>query len=1011
MKFFPLKDSLLKATIKRLKTNEKLLKLYSDNKKFRLRNFFVSKRSWIAIIPGTLITFVLFSLVSWLFKELYYFHFFYFIKLKYETAVSLLDGRLANIATIMSINFAVVGFLFSNLASKNKESYQIMASETKLYPIIYFGLSLVASLTLLSLFRDTMSPHLFISAVTLGIYLILAMLFFIGFLFKNLLQFTNPDHMNDLFKKNFLANIRVVGEENIIKDISQEIYCEELEKIGLPLVNFYSKSENLKSVILKSDGQGIIKDIKISAIIKFLKNVKDLNPEKSCYYSIGVLSSFSRNLELFELNIELGPEDNKKFCSFYKIKNRTESQLNFSEHQEVLFEKFEKATNENDIKQLTFSLNLFKELYENSFRYFDSEKDTKIVENFLILNIEHQIYKNLEFAIQKDKDLIIKDLVQFVFEVLFISLNKNSIIGINRYKFFPMYFYNFYHEKKAYKEVLFEQVSKNLNYLVRTAQNIALEQKNVSSNENTSLLYLTYLIFSNYLVQILLKGEIEDFISSFKDFQKTDLNQGSNFVNKSRNESLKNNEIIVNKIETYNKHINFAYYSWLLYLFKENTLSIDNVIRLISLFENLDLKIEEILGLYLFIDNEENIFGFDYFEFSRWDYKDRSNFIRAYSVPQPHDWLRLGFFIYLVNHINRLENIDIDKIPNSSNYSFMLRQLKEEYKSILQNFETWKRIIFPGIYEKNNDENLKKHFEINSDKIFSFLALLSGRYEAKIKSDIAEQKFSEGLINEFKEDLSKTWRENNNLGKLFSHFGNKKGVNDPKGLYHFGFQTFFKGAKMMFVEKHHSHIYNSNELAWDVTRIAENHFYQKIFKDKQFLKYKNLEDSLKELIKTIKERKFEPNLIILSSKFHYSSEFFKKDTKFINKYELNESQKELFEGTYDGIPFIIAYNEQMEEKIIVSCFEKAFEMVVYEDKKFIDEQFFIDIREIKDSEIRNIFESEKDSWLKDEFGNILTEENALNYIKNSIFIELWVKGDFIIKNPDAYEIAKIEDTE
>jgi len=117
--------------------------------------------------------------------------FFQVISFKPVTPSLLIDQRATNLATIISMTIAVIGFLLSNLSIKEPQTYKLLFERSKLYFIIYYSLTVIGSLILISTLRDTLPGDLFPKLVLMGTYMAVSVLFCIGYLFKTIISFAS----------------------------------------------------------------------------------------------------------------------------------------------------------------------------------------------------------------------------------------------------------------------------------------------------------------------------------------------------------------------------------------------------------------------------------------------------------------------------------------------------------------------------------------------------------------------------------------------------------------------------------------------------------------------------------------------------------------------------------------------------------------------------------------------------------------------------------------------------
>lgn len=285
----------------------------------------------------------------------------------------LIDNRINNIVTITSISLVVVGFLINNIKEKNKETYELLFTETKLYPIVYFILIVISLLLIVSFLRDTMCEYQYINFIILAMCLILVVIICIGFLFSKIILFTNSQYLYNLFSKNLIYSAKQILYREKISLISKEILTEKLSKYGIIVTTpFGSRHPNRINII--STNAMTVKDINIKKIESCLKNIHSKKIHENLdFYPISIYENIYPNLErtfiytsenVFQINtLQQAVKD-------YVYLAPKENLLNFEEIKESLFEKSKEAIDSNDSKTLKQIISNYNTLYELYFINF-----------------------------------------------------------------------------------------------------------------------------------------------------------------------------------------------------------------------------------------------------------------------------------------------------------------------------------------------------------------------------------------------------------------------------------------------------------------------------------------------------------------------------------------------------------------------------------------------------------------------------------------------------------------
>ncbi|ALR29260.1 hypothetical protein ATE47_01360 [Chryseobacterium sp. IHB B 17019] len=223
---------------------------------------------------------------------------FSFIKMDKKTADILIDQRTSNVATIISMTLAVIGLLLSNLAIKDNQTYKLLFVNSGLYLILYYTLSVILCLMLLSTLRDTLDAPYFQHFVLAGTYLALIILVGIGYLFRTIITFTNANRIQSVLTEQLLweakANLRITllsmySNIEFLKFMSDH----EIENIKKNRVE-YQRSLNKMTV----SNEKLVYDINLSRLERQFLKWKNKN-QKYYFTNIFFVNSVTSNYNDF----------------------------------------------------------------------------------------------------------------------------------------------------------------------------------------------------------------------------------------------------------------------------------------------------------------------------------------------------------------------------------------------------------------------------------------------------------------------------------------------------------------------------------------------------------------------------------------------------------------------------------------------------------------------------------------------------------------------------------------
>lgn len=151
-------------------------------------DFLKSKNSWyfyIIVMP------ILFIFCNSQFHEFFTFSLIEYNENTFELAEKLIDSRIINISALFSIAFVIIGFTLNKINNHHPVVSNIVLKNAYIFISLYYSLSLIGSLIIISSIRYIFEETTFINMYYLGTFLILLMLFLIGFMFVKVISLIN----------------------------------------------------------------------------------------------------------------------------------------------------------------------------------------------------------------------------------------------------------------------------------------------------------------------------------------------------------------------------------------------------------------------------------------------------------------------------------------------------------------------------------------------------------------------------------------------------------------------------------------------------------------------------------------------------------------------------------------------------------------------------------------------------------------------------------------------------
>lgn len=287
-----------------------------------------------------------------------------FIYIFDESLKTIIDNRLANITTLASVTFAVIGFLLSNMALKEGTAYKALFKYSWFHPIIYFILSVIGCLVILSLYKDNFklkNETYYINMVFMSSYLFILILILIGFLFKRILIFTDEEQIRAIIKKEIIDEVKLNIKRSLYVQISRNEMNALFRSYNIvpPILAPTIKKSKTKR---KPDVTYYVYDINTKKLDNILSRHDLTNVINYSLTHIGQIIKYDQ--ELFSIS--------NTYPNYEKIANQLNSCVTISTKSSIhserttalkyLDEKFAEAVKDDKIKMVAIYLSWYEEI-------------------------------------------------------------------------------------------------------------------------------------------------------------------------------------------------------------------------------------------------------------------------------------------------------------------------------------------------------------------------------------------------------------------------------------------------------------------------------------------------------------------------------------------------------------------------------------------------------------------------------------------------------------------------
>lgn len=328
-----------------------------------LFDYFTDRRNWVSVILLVVLLLAFFTFV----------HVDFLGFISFKEAKVLADQRTANVATIISMTLAIVGLLMSNMAIKEPLAYSVLFKQSYLYFIIYFTLTSIFLLVIISTLRDSFTQeyhYLYDRLVLAGTYLALIVLFFIGHLFRTIIKVINPVHINKSLQAELVEEARQTLRSHLFNQYCTKHYHALMKNLG---IEYYSLSMAFDTAVFTKNT-----DKKVEFPEPETKFIYDINltkiKKKYCNPSTGDRFHY-RSLEIGKKSNEYdnfiwnsGTSNNEKQRKFLKscviLTDKDLEEDIPTTYRNYFDQKLEDATQAGRHKEVKSILDAYLEIYD-----------------------------------------------------------------------------------------------------------------------------------------------------------------------------------------------------------------------------------------------------------------------------------------------------------------------------------------------------------------------------------------------------------------------------------------------------------------------------------------------------------------------------------------------------------------------------------------------------------------------------------------------------------------------
>lgn len=873
----------------------------------------------------------------------------------------LIKDRAGNLSTISGMSLAVVVFLVGNIAVKEPYAYQQVIKRVKIYPYLFYILSTLVCLVLLSVFKND-SPSKFHNELSIaGSVAFIIVLVAIGLLFARAVTFFSAANIDKLMNEELKEKACEIVKDGMMISYSRLAFKNLMERNG---VRAYLSSELFNRRILGSMMRLInnadqpkeekeeeievryLEDINIHFLDYWLRSHKD----QPMHYHLLSLDEMIDPAGDFLIpdGWELTSSDRdqlKKALYFYR-KGPKESK-SVTEIRQHFDEKMVDHAENGKAKELGRILDGLSELYRLQLSHRPEGGSD------LVAGVDLRLYEAFEESIRKKHYRVFQKLMTFA------KINTEQAL---EKLYFPVYtsmlkfqylVYPLFVNKAGnpeYQQFLsnvdssgyYDFLLTDLMFKLRGETDTHLINRFIYQTFlglGQLLFYMTYYRdFARFRSAVkvlgLQKFEAENYElrQEIRDLETSDdVEEGQLRVLQTRYEQSK-------EPQRYRRHTMFAIKSWIFHMRLNNKLSIEEAVKFISSITIPYRDFEEPLAdLFFFRRGVPHYFNWQEWRLPKSDEDDDK-------PENPDAWLMLGFLAenIMENHLPFFtEQISVEDVNSISTIRDGLRFVKDTF---LKNYAEWEKIL-----NVDSPDDLTQ----KADRVIDLFDRLAVKQQDDRQLAIADAELDPELVKQFKEGVSKAWKTQAHIYEMFQKMGTLVPVTDATGLVAVGRNQIEAGNKLLLVEPPFDFgMQPFREYGnWAGRELDDEFFLQTLTLAPVSLQNASVVQLLDDSIAKLTSQNVKPDCIILQPSFSYLDPDFLKDPRFLKNYQSeNEFSNKIHMGTFDGIPVFRSHGDRLRNYVIVANFKQAFEMEYLENENWFEHILQVDAQAISPEE-------------------------------------------------------------
>ncbi len=775
-------------------------------------------------------------------------------------SINLVENRLASLIAVFVLSISLSIIILSYYQKKEEKIYtSILFKEVYFFPIVLFVFCNSIVFSIVGILQKILPDWSIIQLANLGFCFFVVSLFLAFILLFRIYKVVTTNYIHQAFISRILFDLKYELNAGLLYFISSTIYRKILTGYGFEekyLFHLKVDEDNTFETINFPKGYWLT-DIKLNhlqkILSKFITPTQELKGNHLGFFrSVAIGELFRSETPVLYLTKDMANAINQKKKKIFRItkyKQKDEKSDDIPQLNENLNIQLLKAVGLNDIIEIKRILRTYEKINDEFLNFWSTLTNNKSFVLKYNFNIKlyypetlrrypRDIFESLSLCLVSNYMDSRNLVVATIFSILSKAIIANNLGLFDEYKMIMIWHIKEYKDQSDKFSNLLEIILPNLRSMIQ--YELYYKHKNGLSENPDSILndfyYSSFTLINNLYKTVLDSGDKKILSNTFeslewcKDINNSELrlikqeiisieSRSKSVEDTKQLESLSQKQQLLEKPKLYYADIIYGLYSWLLHLYGNHQISLNDVESLIKQIDlpNYDMTLSQHINTYIKYSKLSD----DFMDWGQWGNEEKIKSRKFFSPLLPQEWLTFSYIIILINY-GAFDFEKINEIEDREEFGFIDQKINKHINELESKFEYWNPFLG---YFRN-----KEKFTEKIQTIRVFFNKLKNRHQTISLQTRIVKRLSNEKIERFKVSVYNRWSETGvirNIGKYFN-FLELKEYSKEEFPISLGINMTYPEYRIFFIEDDSTDIYGLDEIGSELSWNEDMIFAQKL---------------------------------------------------------------------------------------------------------------------------------------------------------------------------------------